>query len=144
MIDQKLLKVGGYYRTRGGHKVRLLAHHPEQEYCWICEILNADGIWVPENFKEKGNWLRNEEAAHRYDIIEVWKGPLDFDWSTIPYWVDVIWRNTGGARSRKHGFYWVMCVGGHAEWLPIPEEIWPTNWTEDMGNRFERPKKASE
>ena len=138
MIDQKLLKVGEYYRTRDGHKIRLLAHHPEQTYCWIGELLNNNGIWEPETFKGDGNWFRNGEIEHQYDIIAIWKEPLDFDWSAIPEWCDII--EVGSTT----GVRWYMSRNGHGGWLPIPEDLYPTNWTEDMGNRFERPEEGGE
>ena len=144
MIDPKLLEVGQYYRARGGQKVRLLAHHAEQEWCWICEILNANGIWVPETFKGEGDWCRDGEREHRYDIIAIWKEPLDFDWSAIPDWCDVLIFDEYHKYGKKGRYCWhIQSADTPHDRMPIPLRHHPKNWDKSMGTRFERPTNDS-
>ncbi len=142
MIDAKLLKVGGYYRTRVGLKVHLLAYHPQQDHCWIGEILQGDQ-WIPHNFSRDGDFYTGRQKSS-LDILTVWKEPLDFDWSAIPDWCDAIVFKEYDDYNTITDYCWLMesSITGYCYRMPIPISMHPKNWTDDMGFRFKRPKKA--
>ena len=136
-IEPDLLMVGGDYRTQGGQKVHLLAYYAGQAECWFGALL-IDGKWIPETFSAEGRWC-SDIPEHSRNIVAVWKEPLDFDWHAIPYWCDEIARHSDSDCGHEYGYEWLMRRRGYGGWLPIPEHLYPTNWTEDMGTRFERP-----
>lgn len=81
------IKVGNFYKTRGGNKVRIY----DTESGGACTIhgavLSKKGFWESRSWGINGNFYQ-DKTKDRDDIIEEWREPLDFDWDCLPTWAN--------------------------------------------------------
>lgn len=73
-MDELIIKVGKYYKTRCGYKVQIYAIHAEK--AWYRNVHGAffkRDCWISESWVAKGKFLELEE--HDFDIVSEWTEP---------------------------------------------------------------------
>ena len=136
-INDMKIEVGKLYRTRNGRKVRIYATDIEGELpihgAFYCP---EDSLWKVNAWRENGI---DVDYCPDFDIIGVWKEPLDFDPDCLPAWAEWI------AMDEDRGWRWFEdkpLLYTFGRWVcqklygVIPKEYSPKNfkgyWNESL------------
>ena len=145
-MNGEALAVNKYYRTKDGHKVRILATDKRCENNYPVVGLLTTRDHTDREIEETLAWGVTgnfSHESHPLDLISTWYDPPIVDWTTMPAWAKYAGQNKDGTwrwhATRPEGLYneWMSYGGG-----TIPPEYVPTYFGPWQNSLVERPAEA--
>ncbi len=78
-------ELGKYYRTRSGHKVRVICTDAKIDKLPVVALVEADGCENSCQYTEYGSYWASGKA-HEWDLVSEWIDKPEWDWSKSANW----------------------------------------------------------